>query len=330
VLYFFFSTINVSRQASIYQRGGSIPMTCDAILDTDIFYMLFSRHNLAEPKKIRKLSSGLQYTTYYIKTQRLRYIAKIYDRQFSYSSAPFLKEVLAFVAEGSLDFAKIALQDYIDDRFVLLFDYQEGKILSSWNDKQSYSLGVALSRLHVKSTHFTPTTLNEGFLEKALHIYRKVALQIPEHFSEIHTEIAYFESRRYMLPKGLLHGDPYDKNIMFSSAGSVTLLDNTLMCNDLFLFDISHVFKKYYFDKIQKNPLKGFKSFIQGYETIRMITDDEKIMMPEILRMRIVYSILFLFESSISISGTVDLFIDSCYMNYLKLLQAKHIKKIDL
>lgn len=303
-------------------------MKQNAELDIDIFYFLFAKNKISEPVKIKLLSNALEASIFYIKTKKQRYIAKIYNREFTYSKSPFLMEVMGALNNSDVDFSNIVLMEFIEDKIVVLFEYVQGKALNSWNSKQSFLVGRALSRLHCNSSSFEPTTLHEPFLDQIISLYLKVKPYLNDKFKQIHCEVDYFAVKQMDLPRGIIHGDLYDKNVLFTESSSVVFLDNAHLGYDFFLYDICHIFKKYYFDTDQQSSLDSFQSFIKGYEENRLIKDCEKEAFPEVFRARLLFSILYLFHSSLLVSQSPDLFIDSCYMNYLKLLQARKIEKI--
>ena len=81
------------------------------------------------------------------------------------------------------------------------------------------------------------------------------------------------------LPKGIIHADLFSDNIFFNNDEFSGLIDFYFSCEDFYAFEIAICFNALCFDGVPKNlsfNVTKAKHFIDGYASIRKLTDDEK------------------------------------------------------
>ena len=81
------------------------------------------------------------------------------------------------------------------------------------------------------------------------------------------------------LPKGIIHADLFSDNIFFNNNEFSGLIDFYFSCEDFYAFEIAICFNALCFDGVPKNlsfNVTKAKQFIDGYASIRKLTDDEK------------------------------------------------------
>ena len=86
------------------------------------------------------------------------------------------------------------------------------------------------------------------------------------------------------LPKSTIHGDLFRDNVLFLNEKRPSFIDFYYACEEVLVFDIAIALNDWCIDAdgaIDKNKLK---EFIEGYETERPLTKEERVYMPVALR----------------------------------------------
>ena len=81
------------------------------------------------------------------------------------------------------------------------------------------------------------------------------------------------------LPKGIIHADLFHDNIFFKQDRLSGIIDFYFSCEDFYAFEIAICFNALCFDGVKENlsfNITKAKNFIDGYSSVRKITDEEK------------------------------------------------------
>ena len=87
------------------------------------------------------------------------------------------------------------------------------------------------------------------------------------------------------LPRGAIHGDLFPDNVFFDRKKNVCgVIDFHFVCNDFYAYDLAITINAWCFDNKNMFSTKLYNSLLEGYESIRPLSDDEKQMLPLFLR----------------------------------------------
>ena len=81
------------------------------------------------------------------------------------------------------------------------------------------------------------------------------------------------------LPSGIIHADLFADNIFFQNNKFSGFIDFYFSCNDFYAFEIAICFNALCFDGVKENlsfNVTKAKKFIDGYNEVRKISDQEK------------------------------------------------------
>jgi homoserine kinase type II len=121
------------------------------------------------------------------------------------------------------------------------------------------------------------------------HLYADIRERLPPYFRKIvrtlDEEVAYLE--HYLenkLPKGIVHGDLFNDNLLFKGDKLVAMLDFEAACRGKFIFDLATAVNALCFDGAGY-VLKRFEALIAGYESLRPLSLSEWDAFPNELRL---------------------------------------------
>lgn len=174
-------------------------------------------------------------------------------------------------------------------RFGVLFSFAEGEKLLTFSEELHYRLGQIMARFHqitenltLKRATYTPEVLLVDPVEK-------LKLFLPEETPEFQFMLS---AQRYMLAefaqmdtatvrKGIVHLDIWFDNLNIASDGTITLFDFDFCGNGLLCLDIAYYILQIHSTEADLEEFnKKKESFLQGYESITKISDEEKRLLP--------------------------------------------------
>ena len=153
---------------------------------------------------------------------------------------------------------------------------------------QIESSGHVLADLHSIGKNYKKCIDNRFSYERVADLYGEVRGRLPTYFRRIvrtlDDEIDYLQ--HYLenkLPKGIIHGDLFNDNLVFKGDKVVAVLDFEAASRGKFVFDLATAVNALCFDENGYN-LKRFEALIAGYESLRALSLAEWDAFPNELR----------------------------------------------
>lgn len=78
------------------------------------------------------------------------------------------------------------------------------------------------------------------------------------------------------IPRGAIHADLFPDNIFFTDGKITAVIDLYFACTEALMFDLGIVVNAWCFDENHQLIKARFEALIEGYETLRSLTGDEK------------------------------------------------------
>ena len=166
----------------------------------------------------------------------------------------------------------------------MIVSFLEGKakqVLTPDNCKQ---VGVEVARMHEITKDFKIKRNNNLSVNSWRNLFNSIkdqCIKINKDLPKlIETNLIDVEKNwPKNLPGGIIHADLFSDNIFFQNEKFSGIIDFYFSCNDFYSFEIAICFNALCFDG-QKNNLSfnvtKAKSFIDGYSTVRKLSDKEK------------------------------------------------------
>jgi len=169
------------------------------------------------------------------------------------------------------------------DKFTcILYEFIEGKI-PKINTNVVTNIALSLSYLHQIPTCFIPqksNTIQSNSIEELISDFSSARNQLPDIFRRFSKN--YLRLNRFLhipLPSGLIHGDIFPDNTIFSGNQLKAIIDFEEFCIDYFLFDIGMAINGFCFRNNQLDNVL-LDTFIKTYQTTRKLTKTELELLP--------------------------------------------------
>jgi Ser/Thr protein kinase RdoA (MazF antagonist) len=303
----------------------SEPLVHHSVLAADeLRKIIQADYTLTPPVECSLLYSGVN-DIYLVCAQKQKYILRVSHTRrygaFDESTYRFELDLLDFLREKQVPVGypltrrnkdMLGIVDAPEgERFYALFNFVEGKALSSLSEEEGYILGETLAKLHLAmdgfTSHHSRFHLDEEFLiNEPIRRLRKFP-QIPEEdlaFLERLSESlreSIQELSRQTDEYGIIHGDFWWNNVHFEQ-GKPSLIDFDFCGYGWRAYDIGSL----------RGTAKAFEyglseevvhSFLRGYQFFRKLTEPELAAVAAFEKIRIIWA-FGLWTASAEVHGT--------------------------
>jgi Ser/Thr protein kinase RdoA (MazF antagonist) len=275
------------------------PVSSSILSATHLAGFVQSRYKLSEYTVCRLLKAGVNHS-YLITDGADKFVFRIYS--LNWRSVTEIGEEIALlnnlkehnipVAYPIADIANNYIQDLTapeGKRYGVLFSYAPGEKMLSYSTDIHFRVGEAMAKMHLLTNHqhINRVTYNSGIMLKdAVERIRPFIDNDAEEFIYLEEVRDYLVTRldelsTSTLRKGVVHLDIWYDNMHFDSNGDITIFDFDFCGNGWLCLDIGYYMMQLH--KIEKDENEyqlKLKSFLDGYESITPISEEEKNAVP--------------------------------------------------
>tara|TARA_B100000686_G_scaffold351915_1_gene452140 strand:- start:1860 stop:2624 length:765 start_codon:yes stop_codon:yes gene_type:complete len=152
------------------------------------------------------------------------------------------------------------------------------------NPNDCYKVGVSTAKLHTITKNLTGTRENK----LSINAWRKIYNKVKKDCSKIHPNLPKMVEKNLdeieknwpkNIPSGIIHADLFPDNIFFKGDKLSGIIDYYFSCYDYYAFEIAICLNALCFEGKNENlsfNVTKAKKFIDGYSSIRKLTEEEK------------------------------------------------------
>jgi len=171
-----------------------------------------------------------------------------------------------------------------NNKKLMVVTFLEGKAKSNLSPDNCKSVGIEVAKMHEITKNFSIKRQNDLSINSWRNLFDKVKGQC----SKIHSDLPRLIEENLKdveknwpknLPQGIIHADLFHDNIFFEKEKFSGIIDFYFSCNDFFAFEIAICFNALCFEGSKENlsfNVTKAKNFIEGYSSIRRLTEAEK------------------------------------------------------
>ena len=259
-------------------------------LNKDNLKDFFSKYNLGKLISYKGIEEGIENTNYLIKTTECKFILTIYEKRVQENDLPFFIGLMKNLFNANFKSPEPIINkngSYISEilnkkaAVVSFIDGNSKKVLSPEN---CFLVGVETAKLHMITKKLSIKRKNRLSVESWKNIYNKVSKDC----SKIHTSLPKIIEKNLEeieknwpknIPSGIIHADLFPDNIFFKNNKFTGIIDFYFSCYDFYAFEIAICLNALCFEGKNENlsfNVTKAKKYIDGYSTIRKLTEDEK------------------------------------------------------
>ena len=249
------------------------------------------QYNINNFKDYKGITEGVENTNYLIKTSEQDYILTIYEKRVDENDLPFFIKLLSYLSENKFPCPKpIANKNNekinrIKNKNAALVTFLNGQSKNKITSEECFEIGKITAQLHEITKKFDINRKNNLSIENWDRIFEKTIKQkidLDESIIKKTKNYLNFLKDKWPknLPQGIIHADLFPDNIFFTNNKVSGIIDFYFACNDFFAYEIAICINSLCFDNNSTFNMTKAKNLIDGYTSIRTLSEDEKKYLP--------------------------------------------------
>lgn len=249
------------------------------------------QYNINNFKDYKGITEGVENTNYFINTLEQDYILTIYEKRVDENDLPFFINLLSNLSENKFPCPKpIANKNNqkinkIKNKNAALVTFLNGQSKNKITSDECFEIGKITAQLHEITKKFNVSRKNNLSIESWQNIFEKTIKQKIDL-----DETIIKKTKNYLnflkdnwpknLPQGIIHADLFPDNIFFTNNKVSGIIDFYFSCNDFFAYEIAICINSICFDNNSTFNMTKAKNLIDGYSSVRTLSEDEKKYLP--------------------------------------------------
>ena len=250
----------------------------------------FSNYNLGKVLNYKGIQEGIENTNYSILTEKGKFILTLYEKRVDEKDLPFFIGLMRNLFDKNFPSPEPVINkngNYINkivDKKAAVISFLEGQAKKVLTANDCFQVGIYTAKLHAITKTLTGKRENKLSLNSWRYIYNKVEKDC----SKIHKNLPGIIEKNLNeieknwpkdIPSGIIHADLFPDNIFFKNNKLSGIIDYYFSCNDFYAFEIAICLNALCFEGENENlsfNVTKAKRFIEGYSSIRGLTNEEK------------------------------------------------------
>ncbi|WP_117190724.1 homoserine kinase [Rhizobium terrae] len=254
-----------------------------------------TEYDVGELTSYKGIAEGVENSNFLLHTTRDPLILTLYEKRVEKADLPFFLGLMQHLSARGLSCPLPLprrdgeLLGELSGRPAALISFLEGMWLRKPEAKHCREVGRALAGMHLAGEGFGLNRPNALSLEGWKTLWAKAADRADEVEKglqdEISSELEFLGTNWPKdLPAGVIHADLFQDNVFFLGDALSGLIDFYFACNDLLAYDVSICLNAWCFEKDGAYNLTKGMAMLEGYRSVRPLSDDEIAALPVLSR----------------------------------------------
>jgi len=260
--------------------------------ELEAFLKGYSVGNLLSYKGI---AEGTENSNFLLHTTGGSYILTLYEKRVEKADLPFFLGLMDHLARKGIS-CPLPVQRHdgemigtLAGRPAVIITFLEGTWLRRPKAAHCREVGKALAALHLAGADFGMTRPNalaiegwrklwEGCCDRADEVEPGLVAEVDADFKDMERDWPHG------LPSGIIHADLFPDNVFFLGEKLSGLIDFYFACNDLYAYDVATCLNAWCFEKDFSFNLTKGSALLDGYQSVRPLSEAEKAALPVLAR----------------------------------------------
>jgi homoserine kinase type II len=251
----------------------------------------FSKYDLGNILNYEGITEGIENTNYFIQTDKGKFILTLYEKRVDEKDLPFFISLMRNLFDNKFPSPEPIINkngNYISQilkKKAAVISFLDGKAKKVLNTNDCYQVGIYTAKMHLITKNLT------GEIENKLSIgsWRSIYDKVKNDCSKIHYNLSETIEKNLdeieknwpkNIPAGIIHADLFPDNIFFKNDKLSGIIDYYFSCHDFYAFEIAICLNALCFEGTSRNlsfNVTKAKKFIDGYSSIRKLSEEEKL-----------------------------------------------------
>ena len=251
---------------------------------------ILSFYNLGKLDQFKGIEEGIENTNYFLSVEKKKFILTIYEKRVKSEDLPFFSNLMSSLNESNfkcpapiINKQNKTITDF-EGKKLMIVSFLEGKAKQNLSPLNCKSVGIEVAKMHEITKNFEFKRENDlsikswrGLFDSVKDKCSKIHKDLPKLIEENLSDVEKNWPKN--LPRGIIHADLFHDNIFFIKDKFSGIIDFYFSCEDFYAFEIAICFNALCFDGSKENlsfNVTKAKSFIDGYTSIRKLSEEEK------------------------------------------------------
>jgi homoserine kinase type II len=250
----------------------------------------FSKYNLGKLLKFQGIQEGIENSNYFVKTDSGKFILTIYEKRVEEKDLPFFMGLMKNIFNKNFPSPEPIINkngNYITEIFgkkAAVVSFLEGASKKNLTPDNCYEVGIYTAKLHMITKNLNIKRTNRLSINSWRLIYGKIQRDCSKIYPDltkiIERNLEIIEDKwPKNIPRGIIHADLFPDNIFFKGNKLTGIIDFYFSCYDFYALEIAICLNALCFEGKNENlsfNVTKAKKFIDGYSSIRKLTEEEK------------------------------------------------------
>ena len=251
---------------------------------------VLSNYNIGKLDSFKGIEEGIENTNYFLSVNKKKFILTIYEKRVKSEDLPFFSNLMSSLNKANFKCPSPVINNNnstitnFDNKKLMIVSFLEGQAKSNLSPDNCKAIGIETAKMHELTKNMKIKRQND----LSVNSWRDLFETVKDQCSKLHKDLPKLieESLNSVekkwpkdLPKGIIHADLFHDNIFFNKEKLSGIIDFYFSCEDFFAFEIAICFNALCFDGLKENlsfNVTKAKNFIDGYSSIRKLSDLEK------------------------------------------------------
>ena len=250
----------------------------------------FSKYNLGKLLKFKGIQEGIENSNYFVKTDSGKFILTVYEKRVEEKDLPFFMGLMKNIFNENFPSPEPIINkngNYITEIFgkkAAVVSFLEGTSKKNLTPGNCHEVGIYTAKLHMITKNLNIKRTNRLSVNSWRLIYRKIQRDCSKIYPGltkiIERNLEVIEDKwPKNIPRGIIHADLFPDNIFFKGSKLTGIIDFYFSCYDFYALEIAICLNALCFEGKNENlsfNVTKAKKFIDGYSSIRKLTEEEK------------------------------------------------------
>ena len=247
-------------------------------------------YKLGKIIKSEGIKKGIENTNYLLKTNKKKFILTIFEKRVQKKDLPFFMNLMEKLNQKKIICPKPLKNingkhlSQIRNKPASIVTFLNGSDKTNLNYKNCFDIGKNIAKFHKVASKIKLYRENSMSIKKLSNLLNSIKFNSNKISSKLKPTLNMClkdinNQWPKKLPSGIIHGDLFIDNIFFNKNKFSGFIDFYFSSNDYLMYEIAISINALCFDK-KKNSFKmnhkKVKNLIDGYESIRPFTKNEK------------------------------------------------------
>ncbi len=254
-----------------------------------------TQYDIGAVLSCKGIAEGVENSNYLLRTEGGAFILTLYEKRVDAQDLPFFLGLMQHLSARGLTCPQPVSSrngqalGHLAGRPAAIVTFLDGLSVRKPDASHCHMVGATLGALHHAGTDYGLKRANALSLDGWLPLVNAVKDRADNVQSGLATVLTdELTALQFLWPKclpgGIIHADLFPDNVLFLADRLSGLIDFYFACNDAFAYDIAICLNVWCFEPDSSFNLTKSMAFLDGYKTVRQLTDAERMALPVLAR----------------------------------------------